>query len=98
MAGSKSLPTTPVPDHVPPAGLPTNNVDGSPGQNGPRAFPDKSNTYMSKSTGVPGQLFTFVSITSTAFGYSPEVPPQSTVIEFVPWPVCKAPPPPVIVH
>ena len=47
---------------------------------------------------MPGQLAALVSITSTALVYKPARPPQSTVIELVPCPVCNAPPPPVIVH
>ena len=41
--GSKLLPVTPVPDHVPPAGVPTRFAAGSPGQNDPKAFADRSN-------------------------------------------------------
>ena len=90
--------TTPVPDHVPPAGFPTKGVVGSPAQKGPIALPVRSKTNTSNNTGTPGQPFAFDSVTSTAFGYKPEIPPQSTVIELVPCPVCKTPPPPVIVH
>ena len=71
---------------------------GSPGQNGPIKFPVKLRTKISNNTGVPGQLVALVSITSTALGYKPDTPPQSTVIEFEPCPVCSIPPPPVIVQ
>ena len=53
---------------------------------------------MSKLTGVPAQLLELVSVTDNALRYKPGAPPQSIVIEFEPCPVCKTPPPLVIVH
>jgi len=61
-------------------------------------FPDKSSTNTSNRTGVPGQPAALDSIISIAFGYNPETPPQFTVIELEPCPVCKAPPPPVTIQ
>ena len=96
--GSKLVPVTPVPDHVPPAGFPTNNAEGSPGQKGPIRLLVKSKTKTSRSIGNPGQLAAFDSTTSIALRYKPETAPQSTVIKFVVCPVCITLPPPVTVQ
>ena len=93
--GSKSFPVTPVPDQVPPAGVPIKVVAGSPGQNDPRALAERDNTNTSKNIEAPGHPAALDSVTWIALGYNPATPPQLTVIVFVPCPPVIVLPPPV---
>ena len=89
LSGQNWLPTTPVPDQVPPAGVPTRFTQGSDSQNGPKAVIVGITWYINtfKLTGVAGQLAGGGEeyVTDTPFGINPgAAADQFTEIEFVP--------------
>ncbi len=94
MSGQKVFPTTPVPDHVPPAGVPVSGTQGSPAQKGPTKviLGNISRMKTSNTTGVLTQPSALVAKTVMAFGINPGLAAdQSTLIEFVPCPDVNTP-------
>ena len=96
LSGQNWLPTTPVPDQVPPTGVPTRFTQGSDSQNGPKAVIVGITWYINtfKLIGVAGQLAGGGDeyVTDTPFVINPgAAADQLTDIELVPCPVVITP-------
>ena len=92
--GQNVFPTTPVPDQVPPKGVPASGAQGASAQNGPTKviLGNTSRMNTSKMTGVLTQPSALVAKTVIAFGIKPgAAADQSTLIELVPWPDVNTP-------
>ena len=94
MPGQNVFPTTPVPDHVPPNGVPARGAQGASAQNGPtKVILGKTSRMKTfNNTGALVQPLALVAYTLMAFEINPgAAADQSTLIELVPCPDVKTP-------